>query len=307
MNNLPKIVESIQPPADIPSSVPGEDWTIVREWLRKQRSLHTRRSYKRNIDTFFRTLALPLHQITLTDLQDYRDMLAIQHPVLSTQAQIIASIKSLFTFAHRTGYLRANVGAAVQLPQPKEKLAERILKDTDLYKILVQAEKSGKRNHMLVLLLYASACRPIEICNLRWRDCRPNGETGQITAYGKRSKTRSIVLHPTIWQTLMEYKPNDAQPNDYIFPSRQIDEDGRRLSEARIWQIISKIAGDAGLEDVSPYFLRHTHASKALRGNDKGKASLKLLQETLGHKSLATTGRYLHVMPEESSSMYLDF
>lgn len=297
------VVESIQPPADIPASVPGQDWTIVREWLRKYRNLHTRRSYARNIDTFYRKLARPLVEVTLTNLQDYADMIAYEYPEVSTQAQILASVKSLFTFAHETGYLSYNVGRAVQLPLPENKLAQRILDQTQLHKILIQAEKNTPRNHMLVLLLYASAVRCSEICKLRWRDCQTNRGSGQITVQGKRMKTRSIPIHPKVWQKLQNYKPLDAKPDDYVFPSRQIDQEGRKLTEARVWQIVSKIAEDAGIEDVSPHFLRHTHASRALETN---KVSLKLIQETLGHEDLATTGRYLHAKPEDSSSMYLD-
>lgn len=297
-------VVQIQPPADIPLSIPAHDWTIVREWLRKQRSQHTRRSYKRNIDSFYQRLGLPLREMTLTNLQDYADMIEMEHAEVSTQAQILASIKSLFTFAHRTGKIPVNVGAAVPLPQPKNKLAERILDETDLHKILIQAERSGnKRNYLLVLLLYASACRSLEICHLRWHDCQSNRDTGQITVQGKRGKTRSIVLHPKAWRALVEQKAErrDVRPDDYVFPSRQANSRGGGLTESRVWQIVSEIAKDAGVK-ASPYFLRHTHASNALRR----KVSLKILQETMGHESLATTGRYLHVRPEESSSNYLD-
>ncbi len=54
-------------------------------------------------------------------------------------------------------------------------------------------------------------------------------------------------------------------------------------------------------KDVSPHWLRHAHASHAL---DRG-AAVHLVQATLGHSSVATTGRYLHARPTESSSRYL--
>lgn len=300
-NNF-QIVESVAPPDGIPVSIPGEDWTIVREWLRSKRSHHTRRAYIRNIDVFYQKLARPLRQVTLTDLQDYADVIYFEYPESSTQAQIMASIKSLMTFAHKTGYLSLNIGAAVQLPRPKDKLAERILDQTELHRILIQAEKDSLRNYLLVLLLYASGVRCSEICGLCWRDCQVNRDGGQITVQGKRGKTRSIPIHPKAWLKLQDYKPVDANPDDYVFQSRQMDEGGKRLTETRIWQIVSEMANKAGMQHVSPHFLRHTHATRAL----ENRVSLKLLQETLGHESLATTGRYTHVRPEDSSSMYLD-
>lgn len=52
---------------------------------------------------------------------------------------------------------------------------------------------------------------------------------------------------------------------------------------------------------VSPHWLRHAHATHAL---DRG-APIHLVQATLGHVSVATTGRYLHARPSESSGKYL--
>jgi integrase/recombinase XerD len=63
-----------------------------------------------------------------------------------------------------------------------------------------------------------------------------------------------------------------------------------------------KLAGRrAGLETVSPHWLRHAHASHAL---DRG-APIHLVQATLGHANINTTGRYLHARPKESSSRFL--
>ncbi len=52
---------------------------------------------------------------------------------------------------------------------------------------------------------------------------------------------------------------------------------------------------------VSPHWMRHAHASQAL---DNG-TPLHVLQATLGHSSLTTTGRYVHVQPDDSSSLHL--
>ncbi|PSB24244.1 tyrosine-type recombinase/integrase [Chlorogloea sp. CCALA 695] len=55
-------------------------------------------------------------------------------------------------------------------------------------------------------------------------------------------------------------------------------------------------------ENVSPHWLRHAHASHAM---DRG-APVHLVKETLGHAKIATTERYLHARPTDSSSLYLD-
>lgn len=294
-------------PNEVPESVPEEDWTLVREWIRSKRSQHTKRVYKHNIDMFYRYMInKPLGKITLTEIQDYAETLA--HAEAATQAQMLAAVKSLMSFGQKTGKLQFNVGAALQLPQGKDKLAERILDPSQLHRMIYEAEKSeNTRDHAMLLLLYGSGIRCSELCGLQWKDVQINRDGGQITVLGKRGKTRSIPLHNKVWNVLQTYRPTEAGMNDYVFPSRQISiregKPSRRLTQSRIWQIVSGIAEKAGIKGASPHWLRHTHATMALEKN----APIKLLQETLGHTSLAVTGRYTHVRPEDSSSKYLDF
>jgi integrase/recombinase XerD len=67
-------------------------------------------------------------------------------------------------------------------------------------------------------------------------------------------------------------------------------------------RIVRKAAERAGIElPVSPHWFRHAHASHAL---DRG-APIHLVQATLGHASITTTGRYLHARPSDSSSRFL--
>jgi integrase/recombinase XerD len=67
-------------------------------------------------------------------------------------------------------------------------------------------------------------------------------------------------------------------------------------------RIVAKAAARAGLElSVSPHWLRHSHATHAL---ERG-APIHLVAATLGHASVATTGKYLHARPTDSSSNYL--
>ena len=90
----------------------------------------------------------------------------------------------------------------------------------------------------------------------------------------------------------------DAKDNAPVFRSRK----GGHLDESQVWRIVRKAAERADIDkDVSCHWLRHAHASHALgRG-----APIHLVQATLGHSSISTTGRYLHARPTESSGDYL--
>ncbi len=77
---------------------------------------------------------------------------------------------------------------------------------------------------------------------------------------------------------------------------------GGGLSVRQVQYIVRQAARRADVDkNVSPHWMRHAHASHAL---DRG-AAVHLVQATLGHSSVATTGRYLHARPTESSSKYL--
>lgn len=87
-------------------------------------------------------------------------------------------------------------------------------------------------------------------------------------------------------------------PDDPVFVSRA----GGQLSVVQAWRIVRQAARAAGLDQgVSPHWLRHAHASHAL---DRG-APIALVQATLGHASVATTGRYTPARPGKSSGRFL--
>ena len=83
-----------------------------------------------------------------------------------------------------------------------------------------------------------------------------------------------------------------------------VSRSGKPLNRSRINVIVAQAASKAGLpqaDQVSPHWLRHAHATHSL---ERG-AGIHLVAETLGHSSVAVTGRYLHARPNDSSSLYL--
>ena len=116
--------------------------------------------------------------------------------------------------------------------------------------------------------------------------------------FGKRGKTRTILLKPKSWAQLLAIR-GDAGAVDPVFRSRK---GCGHLDSSQVRRIVYAAAKKAGLEQkVSPHWMRHAHASHAL---DRS-APIHLVQATLGHASVSTTGRYLHARPTESSSFYL--
>lgn len=277
---------------DVPTHQVQNDAQIITMWLHGRKP-HTQRAYSADVQRLFITTGKPLAEMTLADLQSFVD--ALDHLSPNSRKRIINSVKSLFTFAHKLGYLRFNVGAALKAPKPKDELAERILTEQEVMEMIAHTKR--QRDKLLLRLLYASAGRVSEICALCWKDVQPNGDGGQVTLYGKGDKTRVVKVSKGTWQVLQSQR-NDAAAEAPVFISQK----GGHLDPSQVRRIVLAAAKRVGIKgNVSPHWLRHSHASHAL---DRG-ATVVLVRDTLGHSSLAITSRYTHAKPNESSALHL--
>jgi integrase/recombinase XerD len=277
-----------------PVAQADNDNQVFALWLHG-RPHTTQRAYAYEVQRVLAAVGKPLAQITLGDLQGYFSTL---EPLASaSRARAINAVKSLFSFAQRIGYLSFNPAAAVQGPKIKNTLAERILPEAQVHLLL--ALEPHPRNRVLLRLMYAAGLRVSEVCGLKWRDVQEREEgAGQITVYGKGGKTRVVLLSPETWTELIALK-GDGGADHPVFASRKAR---GHLHPSQVKRIILVAAARAGIEaPVSPHWLRHAHASHAL---DRG-APIHLVQATLGHASVATTGKYLHARPDDSSARYL--
>jgi len=273
------------PAAAAPPAQATSDDHLIELWLHN-RSDHTQRAYRADIARF---------QAHLGALQDFADSLAGLKP--SSRVRTLAAVKSLLAFGHRLGYLPFDVGRALKLPPRREGLAARILEEADVQRML--ALEAHPRNRVLLRLLYASGIRVAELCALRWRDVRPRADSaGQISVWGKGAKERTILLPASVYQDLLALR-RGASDDVPVFRSRK---GGGPLDTSQVLRVVRAAATRAGIAaKVSPHWLRHSHATHAL----ERQAPIHLVAATLGHSSVATTGKYLHARPSDSSARYL--
>ena len=176
-------------------------------------------------------------------------------------------------------------------------LAERIMPEADALRLV--ALEPNARNRALLTVLYGGGLRISEVCGLSWRDLAERDEAGQATVMGKGGKTRVVLLSANTWRAIQGMRNEHTLPDAPVFRSREGD---GRLDPRQVHRIVKAAASRAGLSaDISAHWLRHAHASHSL---DRG-APIHLVQATLGHASVATTGRYLHARPSDSSARYL--
>lgn len=155
---------------------------------------------------------------------------------------------------------------------------------------------TGIRNRALLVILYRGGLRLSEALDLTPKDI--DTDTGTITVLrGKGGKRRVVGLDPGAMAVLERWLDvrrrrglNGRQP---LFCTLQ----GGRMSGQQVRAMMPRLAARAGIEKrTNPHTLRHTHAAELSRE----RLPVALVQQQLGHSSLATTSRYLqHIAPAE--------
>lgn len=273
-----------------------DDQELVDLWLATRRSENTKRAYAEDVNRWLQYLngqKIGLQSATAKDVEEWFSSV---EGSAATRARRISSVRSLMTFGCKVGYLVSNVSLVVPVPVRQDNIGERILTEAQVKKLIRVAKG---RNRAFVLLLYSSGARLSEITSLKWKQIRrlPNG-AASISLHGKGDKTRHVHLSPDVVSVLDSLRAPGGSLDDYVFLTNR----KTPLSRANARRIFRQLSELAGLDFfVSPVWMRHAHATHAL---DNG-APIHLVQATLGHANIATTGRYLHANPEESSSSYL--
>lgn len=277
------------------------DQQIFRLWLDSKRSEHTRRSYARDIQIFnaflVRTSDVPLGlgDVTVRHVESFREDLERSGVPPRTASRRLSAVKSLLTFAQQTGYLHFNVGTVVKLPAFEHDLADRILSESEV-SALIYAAPEG-RSRVLVRFLYYTGCRVAEAVRVRFEHLSVHGERFVVRLFGKGSRTRYVPIPLEIRRTLELLKKSNM--SGFVFETRG----GKAMHPKDVWRTVRNAAKHSGIaHKASPHCLRHSHASHAIRRG----ADVHVVQQTLGHTSIRTTGDYLHLERGDSSAMYLN-
>ena len=124
------------PESPLPAPAGQNDLPLLEIWLHTKVSSHSRRAYRFELSRFLPFVAKPLAAVSLADLQTFARWLDTQELKPASQNRAFAALKSLFSFGQTTGYLPFNVGAALQLRPNRDGLAQRILAESDVARLI---------------------------------------------------------------------------------------------------------------------------------------------------------------------------
>ncbi|HOW59100.1 MAG TPA: tyrosine-type recombinase/integrase [Candidatus Omnitrophota bacterium] len=215
---------------------------------------------------------------------------------LVSQGHRLVALKGFFKWLEREGILFFDPTTKIELPKKPERLPRDIFKEEEIKQLLNAVEidsKLGLRDKAILELLYTTAIRSGELCNLTLYDVQKEYGTISVKA-GKGNKDRVVPIGEIAMGYLDEYieygrnRFKNADKLSWLFLSLR----GTKMQNMNIAPIVQKYAKRAGFKrHTSAHMIRHTTATHMLRNG----APIRVIQEMLGHKKLDTTQIYTHV------------
>ena len=207
-------------------------------------------------------------------------------------ARLTTSIRQFCSWAVARQLLTSDPSVRLSSPKPRRHLPE-ILSPGQVDGVLGGIEDDGSpeaaRDRAIVELLYATGIRVEELCGANVGDV--DFSARMITVIGKGDKQRSVPFGAPAAKALgawLRMRPELGAGNGET--ALFLGVRGGRLNPRQARRVIHKYSAAVGA-DVSPHALRHSAATAMVEGG----ADLRVVQEMLGHSSLATTQIYTHV------------
>lgn len=227
-------------------------------------------------------------------------------------ARKVSSLRSMLNWAVIQGLLASNPADGLESPKLDRPLP-RVLKEDDaasLCELPPDDDAVGQRDRAILELLYGSGLRVSELCGLDLDDVDLDSE--MVNVVGKGRKERRVPMTPRAARTLLKYRDDgrkwflekrpQERPSGGMADAHAVflNARGMRLNPRTVRTQMTRYLSAEGRSGAGPHDLRHSFATHLL---DNG-ADLRVVQELLGHESLATTQIYTHVSNERLRAVY---
>jgi integrase/recombinase XerD len=263
---------------------------------------NTLQAYERDLKLFSSYLQIEnLSTISEKDLIRFLGYLKDQDYASSSVCRILVAVKVFFRFLKKEGKIAHNATTYLDSPRMWQLIPE-VLSVDEVEKLLKMPQKNsaqGARDQAILEVLYASGLRVSEVCGLNIQDL----DDSFLRVKGKGGKERVVpiakVAVDAVDAYLLEFRkaPEDEQA---LFVSSK----GKRIDRIEVWKRVKLYAKEAGiLKSISPHTLRHSFATHLLENG----ADLRVIQEMLGHASVATTDRYTHISQKHLQEAFKAF
>ena len=248
------------------------------------RAVETRKKYTATVRSFSNFLeGRALNLVTPTDVRAFLARLLDRKLARVTVNGALFGLRIFFDFLVAGGQSRINPARAVSAGKIGNHLPRHLRVEEVAH--LVQATKSP-RDKTLLELLYATGCRRAEIGDLRIEDISFQARSAKVL--GKGNKERVVFFGQKAAMALRAYI--GARRRGRVF----------EVCNDTISNIVRRAARRAGLDGIHTHSLRHSFATHLLENG----ADLRVIQELLGHASVASTAKYTHLQTAALRSVH---
>ena len=212
----------------------------------------------------------------------------------ATQARVLSGIKSFFNYLMLNDRIEALPTEFIDAPKIGRKLPD-VLSFDEVNAIIGSVDLSnrfGHRNKAMLETLYSCGLRVSELVTLRISDLF--FKDGFIRVIGKGDKQRLVPVSSTAVRLIEYYLDQRASlpVDEHHADTLYLNNKGKGLTRVMVFHIIRECAKAAGItKKISPHTFRHSFATHLLAGG----ASIRQVQEMLGHESILTTEIYTHL------------
>jgi len=244
--------------------------------------------------------------VTRFEIMDYLEYCQESELAVSTISRRLISIKLFFRYLLAENIISENITEVMDSPRLL-KLIPDFLSENEVETLLKASEgpeNLQKRNRLILELLYSCGLRVSELCNLKMD--APDFQRSIMRVKGKGSKERLVPFGRTAEKFIVEYLRKVRPQLDKTGKVSELilSKNGKKITRAMIWQLIKKLALEAGIhKNIFPHTLRHSFASHLLKNG----ADLRVIQEMLGHSDIATTQIYTHVEHSRLAQVHKQF
>lgn len=271
--------------------------------LERGRSEHTRRAYLGDLRSLLdfvaeRNPSAGLRGLTLPVLRSWLAGQAGAGAARSTLARRTSSVKTFTAWALRRGLIDDDPAARLQVPKARRTLPAVLRQDQaidamDAAKVGAQeGDPLALRDRLIVEMLYATGIRVSELCGLDVDDVDTSRRVLRVLGKGNKQRTvpygQPAQAALTAWLTDGRPKLVSAASDAALLLGARGGRLDPRQARTVVHQTMSAVTG---APDIGPHGLRHSAATHLLEGG----ADLRVVQELLGHSTLATTQLYTHV------------
>jgi integrase/recombinase XerD len=224
----------------------------------------------------------------------------------STVARKVAAVKSFCAFLLDHGDLTTNPTAAIDSPRaPKPVPKPMTTQEVDALLLAVRQADTPEaiRDTAMIELVYATGMRVTELVSLNLDSLHLSPRPAWVRCVGKGAKERTIPVHEQASLALERYldQGRPALLKNRTQTALFVNRRGECLTRQGFWLILKGYVKTAGIEThVTPHTLRHSFATHLLRGG----ASVRDVQELLGHANVSTTQVYTQLADRHLREVY---